>query len=96
MYQGNPERVLDPLDLELQGVVSLPTWVLGAQLWSSGRAGHALNCVPSFKLCFSVSLVVRIFEVRFWLDGPLQKYSSFQVLITVCLIKPRHGCLALL
>ena len=37
------KRVLDPLELELQEVVSCLTWVLGAELRSSARVAHILN-----------------------------------------------------
>jgi hypothetical protein len=33
----------DPLELELQAVVSLPVWVLGTELRSSRRAPGVLN-----------------------------------------------------
>lgn len=36
-------RALDPLELELQGVVNSPTWVLGAELQSPGKVLGALN-----------------------------------------------------
>lgn len=32
-------RVLDPLELQLQAVVSCQTWALGTKLWSSERLG---------------------------------------------------------
>lgn len=37
------KRVLDSLELELQGI-ELLTWVLGSELGSSGRTVHVLNC----------------------------------------------------
>lgn len=40
---GNPQRLeLGPLESPV--VVSPLLWVLGLQLWSSARAGDALNC----------------------------------------------------
>lgn len=38
------KRVLDPLTLELQVVVSHSSWVLGIELRSPGRATSILNC----------------------------------------------------
>lgn len=38
------KMVLDPVQLELQAVVSLLMWVLGIQLRSSERAMQSLNC----------------------------------------------------
>lgn len=38
-----PERVQGPLELELEVVVNCPTWVLGNEFGSSGRARGALN-----------------------------------------------------
>ena len=35
------KRVLDLLELELQAVVSCPTWILGTELRSSVRAANA-------------------------------------------------------
>jgi len=32
---GGQKRVLNPLDLELQVVVSCPRWTLGTEPWSS-------------------------------------------------------------
>lgn len=37
------KRTLDPLELKLQVVVTLPVWVLGTALWSSVRVGLTLN-----------------------------------------------------
>lgn len=39
-----PERALRPLKLEFQAVVSISTWMLGTELWSSGRAARTFNC----------------------------------------------------
>lgn len=39
----SPERSLDPLEMELQVLVSHPTWVLGRQLGSSGKEASLLN-----------------------------------------------------
>lgn len=36
-------RALDPRDLELQGVVNSPAWVLGAELQFPGKVPGALN-----------------------------------------------------
>lgn len=36
-------RVLDPLELKLQGVVSHLMWVLGTQLQSSAKAASAFD-----------------------------------------------------
>lgn len=47
--QGVQERVLVPLDLELQVVVIHPAWVLGTKLKSSGRAAAFLMAEPSFQ-----------------------------------------------
>ena len=38
------KRASEPLELELQMVVSFLMWVLGTELKSSGQAGSALNC----------------------------------------------------
>ena len=40
---GIQKIVSDPLKLELQAVRSHLTWRVGTELWSSGRAGSALN-----------------------------------------------------
>lgn len=37
------KRTLELLELETQRVVSCPTWVLGIELKSSGRAPNTLN-----------------------------------------------------
>lgn len=55
-------RVSNPLQLELQGVVSLLAWVLGTRRGSSGRAWSTLNFwavspVPD-SLCLSFTHVV--------------------------------------
>lgn len=47
--QGVQERVLVPLDLELQVVVTHPTWALGTKLKSSGGAAVFLMAEPSFQ-----------------------------------------------
>lgn len=41
--QRGQKRVLEPLELELQGVVSCLMVMLGTELRFSGRAGHTLN-----------------------------------------------------
>lgn len=41
--QRGQKRVLESLELELQGAVSCLTVTLGTELGSSGRAGHTLN-----------------------------------------------------
>lgn len=41
-YQGQ-KRVLDPLELELQAVMSCPVWVLGTELGSLARAASNLS-----------------------------------------------------
>lgn len=46
----SPERTLDPLDMELQVLVSHPTRVLGRQLGSSGREASVLNAELSLQL----------------------------------------------
>jgi hypothetical protein len=38
------QMVWDPLELELQVVIICLTWVLGAELRFSGRAGHRADC----------------------------------------------------
>jgi|UPI0000F4FFFE hypothetical protein len=40
---GEDQEVLDPLELELQAVLSYPLWVLGIKIRSSGRAACVLN-----------------------------------------------------
>lgn len=37
------KRLLIPLELELQAVMSLPLWMFGTKLWSSVRTATALN-----------------------------------------------------
>lgn len=44
---GGHKRVLDPLKVELQAVLSCPTQVLGAKLKSPGRAVPALTAESS-------------------------------------------------
>lgn len=51
-------KALDPLELELQAAVPCLTWVLGMELWSSGRAVSAFNHwavspAPATKIYFS-------------------------------------------
>jgi hypothetical protein len=41
--RGGQKRVLDPLQLELQPVVSCLMWVLRTELRSFARATHGLN-----------------------------------------------------
>lgn len=61
-------RVWDPLELELQVLVSCQTWVLGIKLRSSIIALRALNCsaitpAPAFMFCsffFTMSPVTQI------------------------------------
>ena len=38
------------LVLEVQAVVNEPVWMLGAQLWSSGREGEFFTVEPSLQL----------------------------------------------
>ena len=38
------KKISEPLELELQVVVSHPVWVLGTKLGSSARATNAFNC----------------------------------------------------
>lgn len=42
--QGDHQRVSDPLELELEVVVSPLMWVLGTELGSSARTACILNC----------------------------------------------------
>lgn len=43
-FQEGEKRVLDPLEMEQQVVVSHLTWVLGTKLKPSPRQASALNC----------------------------------------------------
>lgn len=45
----SPERSLDPLEMELQVLVSHPTWVLGRQHGSSGREASVFNAELSLQ-----------------------------------------------
>jgi hypothetical protein len=40
---GSQIRALELLKLVLQASVSYPAWILGTELWTSGRAANALN-----------------------------------------------------
>lgn len=40
---GDQKRLSNPLELELQEVVSYLVWVLGIELGSFEKLGHALN-----------------------------------------------------
>ena len=42
--QGDQKRASDPLELELEVVVSPLMWVLGTELGSSARTACILNC----------------------------------------------------
>lgn len=50
---GGWERVLAPLELELQAVVSCLTWVLETKLWSPVRALYTENHQPASLLLVS-------------------------------------------
>lgn len=43
-YRGGQKSMLDPLELELQPVMSYLMWALGTKLQSSARAVYTLNC----------------------------------------------------
>ena len=43
-FEETRKNVSDRLELEVQMVVSHPTWVLGTKPGSSGRTASALNC----------------------------------------------------
>lgn len=46
--KGVQKRVMDPLELEVQALMSCPTWVLGIELWFSVRAASTLyHCAIS-------------------------------------------------
>ena len=46
---GDQKRVLDPLELEFQVVVSCLMWVLGTKPRSSARAANTLTAEPSLQ-----------------------------------------------
>lgn len=48
--RGGQRRVLTPLDLELQAVVSSLVWALGTELGSSERQQALLVAEPSLQL----------------------------------------------
>lgn len=45
----NHRRASEPLELELQVIMSCPMWVLGPELKSSGRAVCTLTAEPSLS-----------------------------------------------
>lgn len=45
-----PEKGVGSLVLKVQVVVNEPVWMLGAQLWSSGREGEFFTIEPSLQL----------------------------------------------
>lgn len=43
IIHGNQKRASDPLELELEGIVSIPPGVLGTELQSFARTVNCLN-----------------------------------------------------
>lgn len=66
--RSGEKRALDPLELELQAIMSHLMQMLGAKLWSSGKAARLLITEPSFQalimLILLLVLIFRFFERR--------------------------------
>lgn len=56
---GGQYSKFDTLSLELQGVLSLLTWVLGPELWFYGRTGQTLT--RSVSLSSALNLLPFLF-----------------------------------
>lgn len=66
---GGPQKALNPLELELQAVMSHSAWVLGPEHMSSGRAAIPLTTEPSLQPaneCFKTKYV----NTGWFFEGP--------------------------
>jgi hypothetical protein len=91
-----PESVLDPLEQELQAVVSFPMWVLGTKLRSSGKAANAVSCwvispiSPNiYLLCLCVCLDVCMWVCVCLCVCTCHSEVDYQKLLTVIDPDPR-------
>lgn len=50
VFHGGLKKALDPLELELQVVISQSPWVLGTDLWYSERTANTLDCYGTISL----------------------------------------------
>ncbi|KAL6040028.1 hypothetical protein STEG23_015594 [Scotinomys teguina] len=52
---GIQNKELHPLELELQAVMSYPTWILGTEFSSSGRAANLMGDVTLYAECVAMT-----------------------------------------